>query len=88
MVFLHIPAALWGALIEYQGWVCPLTPLEQRLREKAGQAGHSGGFIEHYLLAVLYPSSLSREVQIALGTIVIVINVVAYGWLIGRGRQK
>lgn len=83
---MHIPAALWGALIEFQGWMCPLTPLEQRFREAAGQAGYSGGFIEYYL-PVLYPSSLSWEMQIALGTVVLVINVVAYGWLIGRGRQ-
>jgi hypothetical protein len=88
VLFLHIPAALWGALIEYQGWVCPLTPLEQRLRKEAGQAGYSGGFIEQYLLPVLYPSSLSREMQVTLATLVIVINMVAYGWMIGRGRRK
>lgn len=86
-VFLHIPAALWGALIEFKGWICPLTPLEQRLRQMAGQAGYSGGFIEQYLLPILYPSSLNRGVQVSLGTFVVVINVVAYGWLIAR-RQK
>jgi len=88
ILFLHIPAALWGALIEFQGWVCPLTPLEQQLRQEAGQAGYSGGFIEHYLLPVLYPSSLSREVQMFLGTCVVVINAAAYGWLVSRGRKR
>ena len=84
VVFVHIPAAVWGALIEYQGWLCPLTPLEQQLRQAGGQAGYSGGFIEHYLVPVLYPAYLNREVQIVLGTFVIVINIAVYGWLIVR----
>ncbi len=87
-VFLHIPAALWGAIIEFQGWICPLTPLEQRLRQAAGQAGYSGGFIEHYLLPLLYPSSLSREAQIFLGTCVFVINIAVYGWLIVQRHRR
>jgi hypothetical protein len=84
VVFLHIPAALWGVLIEYQGWTCPLTPLEQRLRQAAGQVGYSGGFIEYYLLPVLYPAQLDRDMQIFLGTLVIVINIAVYGWLLAR----
>ncbi|MBW1729272.1 MAG: DUF2784 domain-containing protein [Deltaproteobacteria bacterium] len=84
IAFLHIPAAVWGAIIEYQGWLCPLTPLEQRLRQAAGQFGYSGGFIEHYLLPVLYPAYLSRELQIVLGTFVIVMNIAVYGWVIAR----
>ena len=88
VLFLHIPAAVWGALIEYRGWVCPLTPLENRLRGAAGQAGYSGGFIEQYLLPVLYPEALSREAQIVLGTFVIIINGMAYGWLIRRSRAR
>ena len=90
LAFLHIPAVVWGALIECQGWICPLTPLEQRLRQAAGQAGFEGGFIEHYLLPVLYPGQLNREMQIVLGALVIVINIVLYGWLLARyvrGRQ-
>ncbi len=75
VVVLHLPAVLWGALIEYQGWICPLTPLEQRLRHGAGQDGFTGGFIEHYLLPILYPAQLNREMQIYLGTLVIVINI-------------
>jgi len=88
VLFLHIPAILWGALIEFRGWICPLTPLEQWLRRAAGQAGYSGGFIEHYLLPVLYPSVLSREMQVFLGTCVVVINIVVYGWLIIRSRRR
>ena len=90
LAFLHIPAVVWGALIECQGWICPLTPLEQRLRQAAGQGGYAGGFIEHYLLPVLYPGQLNREMQIVLGALVIVINITLYGWLLARfvrGRQ-
>ncbi|MBN2397702.1 MAG: DUF2784 domain-containing protein [Deltaproteobacteria bacterium] len=88
VLFLHIPAILWGALIEFRGWICPLTPLEQWLRRAAGQAGYSGGFIEHYLLPVLYPSVLSREMQVFFGTGVVVINVIVYGWLIIRSHRR
>jgi len=91
VVVLHLPAVLWGALIEYQGWICPLTPLEQRLRHAAGQDGFAGGFIEHYLVLLLYPGQLNREMQIFLGTLVIVINIAIYGWLLarlGRGRPE
>lgn len=84
ILFLHLPTAVWGALIEYQGGVCPLTPLQQQFRQMAGQAGYAGGFIEHYLLPVLYPSYLTRDVQIVLGTLVIAINILVYGWLIRR----
>lgn len=91
LVFMHIPAVVWGALIEYQGWLCPLTPWEQQLRQAGGMAGYSGGFIEHYLLPVLYPAYVSRDVQIILGTFVIVLNLAIYGWMIMqrvRGKQE
>ncbi len=88
LIFLHLPAAVWGALIEYQGWLCPLTPLEQHLRQAGNQAGYSGGFIEHYLLALLYPDYLDREMQIVLGTFVVVVNLAVYGWIIWRGTRK
>jgi hypothetical protein len=80
----HVPAAVWGALIEFQGWVCPLTPLENSLRESAGQSGYEGGFIEHYLLPVLYPAGLTPGVQLVLGSLVIVVNLVVYGFLLRR----
>ena len=90
---VHLPAAVWGALIEFQGWVCPLTPLEKSLRAAAGQAGYQGGFIEHYLLPVLYPAGLTRNVQLILGSLVIVVNLLIYGvlvrrWMIHRGARS
>lgn len=75
---LHIPAALWGALVEFTGWICPLTPLENELRRAAGVAGYSGGFIEHYLLPLIYPPGLTRTIQIGLGLLVVVVNGTAY----------
>jgi Protein of Unknown function (DUF2784) len=78
VVWLHVPAAIWGALIELGGWVCPLTPLEKSLRSRGGADGYEGGFIEHYLLPMLYPGALTREVQVALGLLVVGINLVIY----------
>ena len=84
---LHLPAAIWGALIEFKGWICPLTPLENSLRAAAGEAGYQGGFIEHYLLPVLYPAGLTHGVQLVLGSVVVAVNLVVYGLLLARGRQ-
>jgi len=84
----HLPAAVWGTLIEFRGWICPLTPLEQSLRASAGQAGYEGGFIEHYLLPVLYPAGLTQRVQLVLGSLVIAVNVVVYGLLLWRRRAR
>ena len=80
----HLPAAVWGALIELRGWICPLTPLEKSLRASAGQAGYEGGFIDHYLLPVLYPTGLTRGVQLVLGAVVIAVNLVVYGLVLWR----
>ena len=87
LAYAHLPAALWGAWIEFAGWVCPLTPLEQSLRLKAGEQGYSGSFIEHYLLPLLYPSALTRTIQVALGIIVIAVNLAIYGYLLRRRRS-
>lgn len=84
--WLHLPAALWGILVEYAGWICPLTPLEQWLRLLAGEAGYGGGFVEHYLLPVLYPAGLGRPSQWLLGTLVLAINVAVYGWLLYKRK--
>lgn len=86
LVFVHVPAAIWGVLIEFAGWICPLTPLENALRARGGQAGYEGGFIEHYLIPLLYPAALSRGTQLALGGFVLAVNVVAYV-LAWRGRR-
>jgi hypothetical protein len=88
LVWLHVPAAIWGALIEFADWVCPLTPLENALRGRAGDAGYGDGFIQHYLLRALYPAGLTRSVQVALGTLVIVVNILAYVALLRRGRRS
>ncbi len=84
MVWIHLPAALWGVLVEWSGWVCPLTPLESWLRAQGGAAGYAGGFVEHYLVPVLYPASLTRSVQLLLGATVLVVNLVAYALIFAR----
>lgn len=88
MVWVHLPAAAWGALISFAGWVCPLTPLEKWLRRQGGAAGYEGGFVEHYILPVLYPRGLTHEVQIALGLIVIVLNVLVYRHVYRQFRRR
>lgn len=85
VVWLHLPAAVWGTLIELQGWLCPLTPLEKWLRARAGEAGYPGGFIEHYILPVLYPAGLTRGVQLILGALVVGVNLAVY-WFVFRRR--
>ena len=78
VAWVHLPAAAWAAWVEFAGLVCPLTPLENGLREQGGDTVYSSGFIEHYLLPVLYPASLSRELQWALGGVVLLINAGVY----------
>jgi hypothetical protein len=87
VAFVHLPAAVWGAAIEFAGWICPLTPLENSLRRQAGESGYSTGFIEHYLLPVLYPSALTRDIQLLLGVAVIGINLAIYVYVLRR-RHK
>ena len=87
MAWLHLPAAAWGVAIEFGGWVCPLTPLENRLRMRAGLAGYPGGFLEHYVLPVLYPAGLTRRTQVILGALALAANLVAYGILLRRLRR-
>lgn len=88
VAYVHIPAAIWGAAIEFAGWVCPLTPLEQWLRRKAGDAAYAGGFIEHYILPLLYPSALTRTIQVSLGLLVLAINLLVYWYVIRRIRLQ
>jgi hypothetical protein len=75
---VHIPVALYGALIEFAGFVCPLTPLENSFRRRGGEAGYQGGFIDHYVTATIYPEGLTRTAQLVLGVAVLVINGVVY----------
>ena len=78
LMWIHPPMALWGGLVEFFDWVCPLTPLENRLRRLAGDAGFEGSFIEHYLVPIVYPPGLNRTLQIALGAAVVLVNAAAY----------
>jgi hypothetical protein len=82
LVIIHIPAAMWGFLIELTGRICPLTYAGNFFRVKAGQSGYTESFIEHYLLAIIYPAGLTREVQLVLAGIVFAINVAIYIWLV------
>ncbi len=81
VAWIHLPAAIWGAVISLFGWTCPLTPLENWLRRRAGQEGYEAGFIEHYLLPLLYPEQLTMSLSIAMGIGVIAINATIYGIL-------
>jgi hypothetical protein len=81
---VHLPAVAWAALIEFAGWICPLTPLENALRARAGEAGYAGGFVEHYLLPLLYPSGLTPRIQVALGLAVLAVNVIVYAVVVRR----
>ncbi|HRF06225.1 DUF2784 family protein [Accumulibacter sp.] len=88
LALLHLPAACWGAFIELSGGICPLTPLENAWRQAAGEAGYAGSFIEHYLLPIIYPLGLTREIQFVLAAVVIVVNLGVYGWLFQRWRRS
>ena len=81
LAWLHLPSAAWGALVEFTGWICPLTPLENSLRAMAGAETYDRDFIEQYILPLLYPVELTRHVQLVLGAVVVGVNLVAYGWL-------
>jgi hypothetical protein len=86
--WIQLPAAIWGAIIEWSGGICPLTPLENRFRRLGGGAGYGGGFVEHYLLPVLYPTGLTRSAQLFLGMAVVVANLVVYAIVLRRARTK
>ncbi|MCU7939960.1 MAG: DUF2784 domain-containing protein [gamma proteobacterium symbiont of Bathyaustriella thionipta] len=88
LIFVHFPSVVWGVLLEFNRWICPLTPLEQMLRKMGEQESYTGGFIQHYLLPVIYPSTLNENIQIVLGVLLILINVVIYLWVILKHHWK
>ncbi|MGH8315720.1 MAG: DUF2784 domain-containing protein [Steroidobacterales bacterium] len=88
LAWLHIPAIAWAAFVEFSGWVCPLTPLEVALRQGAGEAGYGGDFVEHYLVALIYPEGLTRELQMLVGTAVLLLNLAIYGVLWWRHFRR
>src|SRR5262245_26467846 len=79
LIWVQLPAMVYGALIEFVGFTCPLTPLENYLRHHAGEAGYRGGFIGHYLVSVIYPAGLTRGIQVGLGVLVVAIAAAGYG---------
>jgi hypothetical protein len=85
---VHLPCAVYGAAIELWGWICPLTPLENRLRALGGERGYAGGFIEHYLIPVVYPESLTRRAQTLLALLVVAANVATYAWALRSPRRR
>lgn len=84
VLWLHVPCAIWGIAVELLGWICPLTSLENKLRSKAGIRGYSGGFVEQYVIPVVYPVDLTRLVQIGAGCLALGINVGIYAWVLKR----
>jgi hypothetical protein len=85
---VHLPAATWGAWVEFAGWMCPLTPLENALRTRGGEAAYASSFVEHYLLPILYPAFLSRELQYALGMVVLLANAAVYAFVLRRRNVR
>jgi hypothetical protein len=81
LIWLHLPAVAWGVFVEFSGWICPLTPLENWLRAQAGEATYAGDFIVRYLSSILYPDALTHEIQLILGATLLVVNLTIYGWL-------
>ncbi len=88
LAWVHLPVATYGVLIEMVGWMCPLTPLENRLRLEAGQAGYAGGFVEHYIIPVVYPPGLTPALQMVLGLLVLAVNAGVYALAIRRRRRR
>lgn len=88
LAWIHLPAVAWAAFAEFSGSICPLTPLEVALRRSAGDAGYAGDFIEHYVVSLLYPDGLTREMQTVLGAIVVGLNVVFYVAAVRRRRAS
>jgi len=88
IAWVHLPVVAWGAGIEFMGGICPLTPLENHWRRLAGEQGYGGGFVEHYLLAALYPDGLTRGVQVALGLVVLAVNAAIYGYIWRRKKTS
>lgn len=88
LIWFHIPCAIWGALIEFKGWICPLTYLENDLRTRAGASGYRGGYIDNYLMPLVYPDGLTSDVQFILGMAVLLINVAMYTLLWYKMRSE
>lgn len=78
LMWVHLPCAVWGVMIEFGGWWCPLTKWENQLLRAAGKAGYDTGFVAHYIMPIIYPPGLTRGMEIAIGAIVLVVNAAVY----------
>lgn len=87
LLWFHLACIFWGVFVQWANWACPLTPLENLLRQMSGQTGYRGGFVEHYVSLVLYPENLTIELRYVLGILLIVINILIYGFIFLRRRQ-
>ena len=90
IAWIHLPAVAWAAYAEFTATICPLTPLENSLRKQAGQEGYDGGFVEHYLIPLIYPAALTPRLQMLIGAIVVAVNVAVYAVALCRrsGRRS
>jgi len=88
LAWAHVPCFIWGVLIELTGWICPLTPLENRLRIAAGDHAYGGDFIDRYILPIIYPAGLTRSLQLVLAAMVVVANLVIYGLSVHRLKRR
>ena len=86
VAWVHVPCAVWGGVVELMGWICPLTPLENELRRHAGEGAYGTTFLEHYVIPLLYPGALTREIQIGLGVGVVALNLTVYALVVRRRR--
>ena len=87
-LWLHLPACFWGITVEFTGWICPLTPWEIQLRRLAGEEGYTGSFIEQYLIPIIYPSGLNREIQMLLVSTVLIVNLSLYILILIKRRKR
>ena len=88
LAVLHLPAVVWGVLLEFNSWRCPLTDWENYFRRSANQSGYAGGFIEHYLIPLIYPQALTAEIQILLGLLAVVVNLAVYIFVVRASCRK
>jgi hypothetical protein len=88
VMWAHLPAVAWGVFVEFSHRICPLTPLENHLRELGGQSAYQGGFVDHYIMPVLYPEGLTERTQVILGSLILVINVICYAAIVYRWRAS
>ena len=88
LAWWHVPAVTWGVFIEFRGWICPLTPLENYLRQRGGSSAYEGQFVDHYILPLLYPASLTPRIQIWLGSLALTVNVALYWRIIRRASRS